>query len=213
MAFRTNKCIFYHIPKTGGMWVREALEQSVPSFSRVKEYQSRHKYGLVRGHKTPKMVLSGDINNKKLYSFTFVRHPYSWYKSYWAYRIVYGSDLQIPGKIVDFPLEPLWCEDFEKFTKAVLRAYPDGILSKIYQCYVGKDGLALDFIGKQENLVDDLILALTLAEEDFDADKIKNTNKVNLSGSMQRFSDVKLTEKTKRRLMETESWILKTFYE
>ncbi|MHC5214888.1 MAG: hypothetical protein ACYSOO_09935 [Planctomycetota bacterium] len=74
MALRFNNHIFYHIPKCGGSYVRRVIEQIEPD-----------RQEICWTHATPFEVrYSMDTSPV---SFASVRHPVSWYESYFRYRI------------------------------------------------------------------------------------------------------------------------------
>ncbi len=80
---------------------------------------------------------------------------------------------------------------------------------------MGKDGKALDFIGKQENLREDLIRALTLAGETFDKKKIMKVKRVNISSGSIFFTKnnlLDINDHLAKELDENEKWIIDTFY-
>lgn len=67
MAIILPKSVFYHVPKTGGSWIAEGI------WGAFKEYEVPDGYG----HASPMEYDSGDKP-----SFCFVRHPFTWYRSY-----------------------------------------------------------------------------------------------------------------------------------
>jgi hypothetical protein len=163
-------------------------------------------FWLKREHTIPNDVK--DIDKKGLFSFAFVRKPLAWYRSYWAHRNRKGYVL-----IPKFPLDFLWDSSFENFITNVLKTYPYGFLTDIYKCYVGEDGKALSFVGKQENLREDLIKALTLAGEKFDKQVINTLKKFNttpLEKGHDKLFDI--DEGIEQNLVKKEKWIMNTFY-
>lgn len=71
----TAKCVFTHLPKTGGTWVRQAMRDAgIPCFEGA-------------WHVTPGEVLPVLPDR---YSFTFVRHPVTWWRSWWAHTAAHG---------------------------------------------------------------------------------------------------------------------------
>jgi hypothetical protein len=214
MAFRTNKAIYYHILKTGGTWVREAMLASTDSFKSLKRFGGRKKFGLAGAHVVPDHIEKRyDVDD--LFSFAFVRNPLDWYKSFWAQRddegIKYREKADRSGNM--FPLDVLWARRFQRFIFKILTIYPNGFLTELYKLYVGEDGKRLDFVGRQENLRSDLITALTLAGEKFDAKKIMNLERVNVSASKDKYKNAFTLDKgLEKELLKNEKWILDTFY-
>src|SRR5437016_14645510 len=68
-----SKCLFLHIPKTGGTWVEEALKAS----------GVETEYANVTGGVTWRHSLVNQYTENYEFIFTFVRHPLTWYESWW----------------------------------------------------------------------------------------------------------------------------------
>lgn len=205
MAVRTEKSVFYHVPKTGGIWVKEAIRRSGLKYGRCKEMRMGQEFNLKREHSTPDVVRSEDRDG--LFGFCFVRHPVGWYKSFWAYRI--------KTKNLDprFPADRVWDYDFEKFVGNVLDAYPDGFVTQLYQFYVGEDLEKVDFIGRQENLADDLVTALTLAGEEFDESLLRTTRWHNISARGRKLRKLCIpSDELVDRIVKVENWVVDGFY-
>ena len=225
MPIKTNKSIFYHIPKTGGSWVKTALRKSMgtnddfmfvrpkPNYDRIDDsVYWQHKlaglFPLRRGHLAACGLKEKD--KEGLFSYTFVRRHLDWYRSWWVNKTYTINKLR---KWKTFLLDYAYDPNFEQFITNVINMFPSGALTTIYQCYLGRDGNDLDFVGTQENLVEDLIKALTLAGEDFDEDVIRNLGKVNTSASRKLSTDLPISPKLEKKLNTREKWITKTFYD
>lgn len=115
MALILKNGVFIHIAKTGGSWVAELLRQQ----------------GLVtaatgRSHVNLQQTISEVPSATGLPAFTFVRHPVTWWKSYWAYRMKTGWD-------VNHPVDKVSQSDvFEDFIRKMLELQP-GYLSRRYR--------------------------------------------------------------------------------
>ena len=206
MGFRTEKSIFYHIPKTGGIFVKEAMRHSGAEYRRAqRKYRKYHRYWLKREHAIPDDVK--DFDKQGLFSFAFVRKPFEWYRSFWAHRNRLGYVV-----VPKFPLDFIWNDSFENFITNVLKTYPSGFLTDIYKCYVGKDGKDLDFVGRQENLREDLIKALTLAGEEFDKQVIRTLRRFNTNDIREGDEMFDIDRGVKQNLIKKEEWIIDTFY-
>lgn len=206
MAFRTNKSIFYHIPRTGGMWAKGVARRSGVMYDRAEKNSIRHRLSLMREHGTPEGVK--ESAKEGLFSFAFVRMPFEWYKSFWAHRKIHEDSF-----VAAFPLDFAWDSNFEKFIINNLRMFPHGFLTDVYQCFVGKDGKDLDFVGKQENLTEDLIKALTLAGEEFNERTIRRTKRFNVATGRKEVEGLfNISNELKQELMEKEKWVTDTFY-
>lgn len=165
MALALPHSVFFHIPKTGGGWVRRAIAQAgIPAVERGR----CPRMGSVRH--------SGfeEADTRGKFTFTFVRHPLDWYASFWSFRM-------FTGWRTEEPLESCMSVEFEPFIRNVLRRFPEGYLSKFYEFYLGSPPGGLCFVGRTENLVEDLVKALTLAGEDFDEERLRATPRINAS--------------------------------
>ncbi len=224
MSVRTNKSIYYHIPKTGGTWANRAIRFSMINNSDFEykrpeiDYDNNywqllmsHSLGMKRAHETQWGISKKDKEN--LFSFTFVREPLDWYKSYWASaRYMRDNESKMwQNSILHFALE----DDFQGFIKNVTKMFPTGALTAIYKCFLGENGNDLDFVGKQENLTEDLIKALTLAGEDFNEKVIRDMGHFNTKeswGYKKKDFSFDLNRKYHRKLMKSERWITEKFY-
>jgi hypothetical protein len=206
MTNSTDKFVFYHIPKTGGIWVKEAIRHAGIKHGRCRDRKGvGHPFGLKREHATPAVAQEGCSAGR--FSFCFVRHPVSWLKSHWCYRVQTG--------ILDekTPIDRLWEDDFEWFVRRVLTHYPGGYVTQLYQYYVGPNADRMDFIGRQENLADDLVTALTLAGETFDEQALRGYGRRNIAAARPEMRALcELSEDVERAVIDTERWVMDTFY-
>lgn len=155
------KSCFLHIPKTGGSWVKKALMASNIGCELYTIFNDGH-IGLK------------DCPCPEKFKFAFVRHPVELYRSYWQYKMTYGWDQ-------DNPLD-IECrsDSFHKFVRNVLDKFPS-IYSNTLDEFVGEPGNQIEFIGKYENLIDDLVFALRSAGEIFNEEFIRNFPPYNVS--------------------------------
>ena len=205
MAACTDKSVFYHIPKTGGIWVKEAMRRSGLRYGRCRNRRVGHPFGLKREHATPDVII--DEHKTGRFSFCFVRHPVSWLRSHWCYRVM--------TQILDpkTPLDRAWDDLFEPFVLNVLERYPNGYVTQLYQFYVGSGADGVDFIGRQENLADDLVSALTLAGEDFDEQALRAMKRVNVASGNPKFGSLCVLAKgLEFEIMDADRWVMDTFY-
>jgi hypothetical protein len=139
--------VFLHIPKTGGTWVRRVLK---------KMNLVDKEIGYFHSCSTGKFV------------FTFVRNPFSWYESWFKYQESNGwknFENWHPCSI----LNGLGSNNFETFLKNVLSHHP-GFISNLFFSYTSN----ASFVGKQENLRENLCKALSLSNINFDKYLIMN---------------------------------------
>lgn len=206
MAACTDKSIFYHIPKTGGTWVKLAMRHSGLQLGRGKNLRrTGHPFSLKREHATPDVIV--DKHKEGRFSFCFVRHPVEWMRSSWAFRY------RIRGVGSTAPIHKLWVDEFQPFVLNVLKQYPDGYVTQLYQYYVGVSADGVDFIGRQENLVDALVRALTLAGEDFDEQALRSVGRRNVAAARPEMVELCALDKgIERDVLTTEKWVMDTFY-
>lgn len=187
MALALPHSIFFHIPKTGGMWAREAIKNAgIPAV----EVGGSPDF-VVNYHNTFRQV-----DSQAKFTFTFVRHPLTWYPSFWCYRMLTGW--QTTGLADQF-----MSLSFEKFVWNVVRNDP-GHLSTRYERNTGPG--VLDFVGKMENLASDLVKALRLAGEEFDEERLLSTPSQNVSPLQPVYSS-----RLRKAVLETERRTLERF--
>ena len=191
-----NGGLFLHVPKTGGSWVKHVLrDQGVvkmewphphPDMERVLNYPRHYpRHYISKSLEYRTISLYNEINES--YKFCFVRNPYSWYSSYWRYWA--GLDWEFPGGDESVStmrrswkpnstLHSYRKDDFRSFMRTVLENYP-GYLTQMYGWYAPPE--EINFVGRIESLVDDLLEALNQMDIDVDEEKIRSTRKVNTS--------------------------------
>ena len=204
MAILTDRFILYHIPKTGGTWGKVALKNAGVEYRYTKTMKGEHPFNLKRAHSTPDNVPAKAKEGRL--GITFVREPEAWYRSYWAFRSRKGA-----RRDEKFPADGLWSDDFDQFVNNILDAYPQGFVTTLYQYYTGAECEKVDFVGRQEYLLSDLIHALDAAGESFDEGKLAMTPRRNASPNKWKEAAV-LTPETQQRIRECEHWVLETFY-
>mgnify|MGYP006429201531 CR=1 FL=1 len=199
--------IFLHIPKTGGVWTRDVLQKSDlvegfigPTHADVDRVFSpiAYTYSWKQLIKFLTNKLTRTVSGSKPFMFTFVRHPLTWYES--CYR--YMSNLEeLSGgrwknwqywgdeKRVDLwhpwsTLNGLGSNDFNEFVRNINQKRP-GYVTELFGWYTTP---VVDFIGKQENLCEDLIKVLKLLDLKFDEEFIRNYKVANRSFHKQNIS-------------------------
>jgi hypothetical protein len=209
VAIKTPKVVLYHIPKCGGIYAKEALRRGLyhpeMDYGRCRHAGVTNPFGLYREHSVPDNTYYEDKQGRL--SICFVRHPITWYRSYWCFRV--KTESYDPK----FPIDHREHDNYEDFVDSVLNEHPDGFVSKLYQQYTGKDLSKIDFIGKQERLTEDLVYALKLAGQKFDEKRLRRTKWVNCAARSPIYrSQAVISEDTKNRILETEEWVMNTFY-
>jgi len=194
--------IFLHVPKTGGMWVSQVLSE----MGLIKQRIGRHPHtaferacifpngkrrwkelGRAENWK-PSNLLRPGVDMKIPFTFCFVRHPVRWYESWWRYlkgkqsipwletainkeqRLKRWDPFSVPAAA--------FCSDFNEFVSRMLKAFP-GYVTWMYGHYAVPES---GFVGKQENLRNDLMRALTMRGLAFDVEHLMKQPFINEAG-------------------------------
>lgn len=175
MALLLPHSISLHIPKTGGSWVKVALERC--QLARA---------GSVDPHVLPSELASSrgfpgiDFTRlRKLKLFAFIRHPAEWYQSFWAYRIKYGWDF---GNEIDAACQS---SDFKTFVMKCLDHFPGGHVTNLYRNFTQ----GVDFIERCEDFPESLISTLSRIGENFDPSVITDTPHENAASRLPEFAE------------------------
>lgn len=131
------------------------------------------------------------------FTFAFVREPLSWWASFWAFR----REHQMYGHRADEWL-PL---PFPAYLEKVLEV-SSGHYSDLCFGIMGPE--PLDYVGRYENLVEDLIHALRLADQPFRPEAIRSLPPVNVSNEIA----AECPEPLVKRLRVAEKRVYERFY-
>lgn len=156
-----QRAVFLHVPKTGGTWVEQALRMAGVEFEQFIVDGDQH----------------GDLSyspRPQAFTIAFVRNPLTLYQSYWRFKVDRGWDQRNP-----FDVE-CRADSFIDFVAGVVRQHP-GWCSQMFEDYVGPPTAPISFIGRFENLADDLVTALRLCGEQFDEAALRSTPPANVS--------------------------------
>jgi hypothetical protein len=143
-----HNVLFVHIPKTGGCWVRYALDKVD-----VKYRHARPKKGY--GYHFPPHQCADEFEAM----FTFVRHPLSWYESWWKYQVgawkQFAPGLWHPQRCLD----ELQDDDFNSWVTRVMNVQP-AYVTRMYEWFLGpplQDCVSRRIeVGRTETIQDDL---------------------------------------------------------
>jgi hypothetical protein len=111
---------------------------------------------------------------RDLFTFAFVRHPLTWYQSYFSYKRRKGWDAKNDWD------QAVRADTFEEFMRRAIDQTP-GYYSKLLRRFVGRAGEEIDFIGRSERLMEDLIRGLQLAGESFQPEDVRKVPPLNES--------------------------------
>ncbi len=201
--------IFLHVPKTGGSWVTQVLrEQGLvrKEFSHIHADMVRARYyaggarvatrssyewlksRVPRSWKAMRAVQrlkkTGEaISDARFpYCFCFVRHPLDWYESWWRYMCGRsGAHWAAESDLTSWHpcgrLRTLGDPDFATFVQNVNSVSP-GFVTELFGLYTQP---GIQFIGRQESLVDDLVTVLQRLDVRFDEQQLRESQRVNTS--------------------------------
>tara|TARA_R110000868_G_scaffold150227_2_gene373234 strand:- start:8105 stop:8749 length:645 start_codon:yes stop_codon:yes gene_type:complete len=198
MAIASDKLVFLHIPKTGGMWVSYAMKRAFDT-SMV---------GHQHSHFPQLLQLYDEKWYKQRFIFTMVRHPITWYQSRWAFRVKHGWRI---GHPLDFACAT---NDFHSFVEAALDFKPDGWLTWEYGQYIDNVPGGIDYVAKLENGVDEIMRVLDIAGVEYDPKIIKSVPRVNdsdMGGHPSKYW-AKYTPELFDRVMAVENRVIAKYY-
>lgn len=190
-----KKSTFIHIPKCGGTFLNNVLNRLELVYIMHRQPQNGHLY----------LHQMRDIEGK--YNFTFVRHPYTWWPSFWNWSKKDRFSF-MERKCPDFDT---WIVDYGPFWM--------GQYTRLIQRYVGEDPLypckyKIDYVGKSETLKEDLLTALTNAKENVNQNtysdiytKIEADEKL----SNRQEYDKKISDASKEIIYNTEKYVFDRF--
>jgi hypothetical protein len=189
MSLILKKSAFLHIPKTGGTWIRRILTDN-GLVTRVLMYDEP---ALTSEHHAPSHHSVIKPEDAPPVVFAFVRHPLTWYRSYWAWK---------EKMFAWSPVNPFdkQCAsgNFPDFIGKVFTHYPKGYLNQMYPFFTNH----CTVVGRYESLQDDLTRILRDAGEPLDESLTSNTPS-NMSSS-QHSSTLRYPISMAVRLMEIE---------
>ncbi len=150
--------LFVHIPKTGGTWTSHVLKD-------MGIVQTR----FDRAHERPSEYR--ELIGNRLY-FTFIRNPITWYQSRWAGPYARSVYPQRTRNQAGFHFANK--RELHDFRYWLTNALDRNSASNFFHEYIDD----CDFIGKTENLKNDLTSALKIAGEKFNK-KFLNSPPIN----------------------------------
>ncbi|MDP7069668.1 MAG: hypothetical protein QF815_04005 [Candidatus Peribacteraceae bacterium] len=194
MALLLPHSLFIHIPKTGGCWVQKAIKRSGIPYTEI-------------GNRHDNLDRLGSVPDR--FTFAFVRNPLTWYQSQWSYKMKHGW--QTSGNFNGAWLDSRCASDrFDVFIRNCIEHFPKGVVSQIYHKYLGEDQIIIDYVGRQENAAEDLIIALRSAGEEFDEESIRLTKDVNVSDPLWK-NQCQYTPEFVAAVVQYEEYTLKKF--
>jgi len=173
------KCgaLFLHIPKAGGNWVSDVLEEQGLVFANVGGCHATREQ-LVPFEQFLRASAKYDRPNRPLFTFCFVRNPRTWYESWYQHMNRKGwvnwadeAGHWYPG----VRLDGFGPDGFDEFVARVLDQRP-GFVTDMYGAYLNH---GMHFVGRQEHLADDLVTVLRFLNVPFDEERLREYAPVN----------------------------------
>ena len=140
----------------------------------------------------PPRLLEEEIR-KDYFTFAFIRHPVDWLKSIFKHSKRHG-----------WGSSPVKAETFNEFAQAYVTNFPK-LVSRSMELYTH----GCQFIGRQENLVEDLLKALDKAGIEYERKEITSLDKVNASPKSQ---TVYMSKETRRMIEDSEQEFIGKYY-
>ncbi len=182
MALALKKSVFLHVQKTGGHWVNDCLVKCNLIENPTIDHYNRIPKGC-----------------KNFFKFTFIRNPIDWYVSRWRCPHHRGrcwwngidsaspkfNDEKSNFNLNTSDLDAQNVDEFNDFNVWVKRILNCPLVQKnnigMASLHMQEKINLSNFVGKKENVKNDLIKALTLAGEVFDKEIIENNKPVHVS--------------------------------
>jgi len=189
-----QNCRMLCTPKTGSSWSSAAVLRASEHAKPFGEARGRYYHAELRGRFSQLSHMP---------AMAFVRHPLTWYPSYWNHRIRVGwhQDHNIDRECAS--------DDFQLFVSSVVTKFP-GWLTTYLQRWIGTAERPAEFVGRWENLEDDLQRGLKFFGESFDEERLVSTPTEN-PGDYSKYPAT-WTESLKERVCESESELIDRYY-
>lgn len=193
-----TKSSFIHIPKCAGTILQAFLFRlNLPCY-RYKTPQDGH------------LFLHQMTKSEDTYNFCFVRHPYTWWPSFYEW----SKHTRFSGMEKESPNFDTWIKDYGAFWM--------GLYSKLVSRYIGEDSvyksnIKMHFVGKTENLFPDLYQALKNAGETFDENLFfKLSQNYKTESCLTKWSNIQeynreISQESKDVIYNTEKWVFDRF--
>lgn len=179
MAVLLNHSIFLHVPKTGGTWVRYALDRSGIALGESLQLDTsgKHRTRVWSVHSPLKALPKALVRDK--YIFAFVRHPLSWFQSMWAFRMQTGW--QNLGCSNEYMCKS---NNFNEYVRKSLLYMPRRCTRIFTDILTTDTDVRVHYVGKYESLLPDLFHALDSAGETYNPFVISTLEKRNAAASL-----------------------------
>ena len=184
IILKNGEC-FSHIPKTGGSFITHVLNEAGLIRKKIGYHKHLDWTRICYFPQTHRKILTRlNFSLVKFYyqtSFCFVRHPIAWYESFWNYCNQSSVNWKVFGSVRNwhpcFRLAEHYDTNFNAFVTKILNNQP-GYVSELYSMYAHPK---IDFVGKTENLTQDLLIFLRKQNYKIEEEFFYQQKKVNVS--------------------------------
>ena len=183
---------FLCVPKTASLWTSNAILKSV---------EGSRGTGLSN---TNYHAHRANAPGCHLPTFATVRHPAGWYGSYWNHR-------KRSGPRAKTVIDTIQAESktFEEFVMGC-SSKSSGWLSRAVENWVGPPEDEIDFVGRFENVMSDIVFALVKFGESFELPKIEEEPRKNVSNY--EVFPAAWTDEMRQAICDSERKIIERFY-
>jgi hypothetical protein len=187
-----DNCVLLATPKTGSKWCHAALLRACSADIFVRDASPEEYHTLLKKVDPDKAI-------------AFVRHPLTWYRSYWNHRMRNGwqPDTHLLDQIAS-------ANKFEEFVQKATSGCP-GFLSEHIQCWAGTEEKPAGFIGRHEHLADDLAWAMKKFRVPFNEQLLRETPRKNTSNYVRH--PARYTDRLQQAVLNSEAEMLSRFYD
>lgn len=192
--------VYLHIPKTGGTFIRNAFKTLDINYVEIGNEHSRLPV-------VDKYV--DDKRKEEILVWTVIRHPLTWYQSYWAYRLMIGW---APSHPLD---RHCASNDFNVFVNNCLDFVTTGWVSKESMAYTyGIESYKKYYIGYYETLNNSFLTALRLSNINIEEQQLYRLTALNVSmlDGKKSYQIAKYNHDTYHRVMEVERDFIYKYY-
>lgn len=207
MALILPNCAFIHIPRTGGTWTRSVIRQGWKEgwMDRPHESGLPEEYGAKAIHHA---LSNAEEYIGDRFTWSYVRNPLTYLQSRWttgSLPAIWQMPQSKGRKFYDMSKS----KSFEEFLDAYLEICPGWTFKIFSRKLTSSDGTfpGVDYLGKTETVVDDLIHVLTVCGERFDEEKVRAITPKHVS-SRKKLNTCKYPPGYKKAIIEAE---IKTF--
>lgn len=205
MALVTRRSLFIHVQKTAGMAVREAMH-SVPGGAwESGPVETERHIGL------PELLVAHPGIATGRFVFGFVRHPVAWLHSRYHFARASGFEIQRKHRpsAAALWISSCWAPTFEQFIELYLERFPGIATQEMFRRLGLWSDRPANYVGRTEDMADDLIKALTLAGEVFDVEALREREPVNATPRDMRED---LPKQLIVRILAAEQELVRRFY-